>query len=118
MRVLVTGGRDFANPAMVRLALSAVPSSAVLIHGAARGADSLAAEQWAAWGRAVEAHPADWNKHGKAAGVIRNQKMLDSGVDLLVAFPGGRGTADMVARCHRAGVPILYAADVTPVVGR
>lgn len=116
-RFLVTGGRDFQNPAMVRLALQAMPINATLVHGAARGADSLAAAQWEAWGGATEPFPADWDKHGKAAGPIRNQEMLQSGIDHLIAFPGGRGTADMVRRCERAGVPITFAAQIEPVAG-
>ena len=48
--------------------------------------------------------PADWTKHGKAAGPIRNQKMLDECPDLVVAFPGGKGTADMVRRAMKAGI--------------
>jgi hypothetical protein len=43
----------------------------------------------------VEAHPADGKKHGRAAGPIRNQKMPEEKPELVVAFPGGRGTADM-----------------------
>lgn len=111
MRVAVTGGRDFEDVTVVRLALSKIPAEATLVHGAARGADSLSAYIWSGWGRAVEAHPADWVKHGKAAGPIRNQEMLDSGVDLLLAFPGGKGTADMISRCRKAGVPVAHAGD-------
>jgi len=43
--------------------------------------------------------------------------MLDSGINLLVAFPGGKGTADMIARCQKAGIPILYADQVQAVAG-
>lgn len=55
----------------------------------------------------IEEYPAEWDKHGKAAGFIRNQDMLDSGVDVVVAFPGGRGTADMVRRARKAGVEVV-----------
>lgn len=116
-RVAVTGGRDFADPAMVRLALGRLDPSAVLVHGAARGADTLSATQWIAWGRRVEAWPANWREHGKGAGPRRNQAMVDSGLDLLVAFPGGKGTADMVARCHKAGVPVIFAEQLPITAG-
>lgn len=108
MRVLVTGGRDFADRAYVAQALGLVclPGD-VLVHGAARGADSLAAEWALANGLTVEAHPADWDLHGRAAGHVRNQEMLDSGVDVLVAMPGGRGTADMVRRALLARLPVV-----------
>ena len=72
----------------------------VVIHGGARGADDLA-RQWGEISVGIEGveFRADWTAHGKAAGMIRNQRMLDEGrPDLVVAFPGGRGTADMVRR--------------------
>jgi hypothetical protein len=110
VRILVTGGRDYTNYSAVVTALSQMPVGATLIHGAATGADSLAAHYWRhALGRETESHPADWGKHGKAAGPIRNQEMLDSGVDILIAFPGGRGTADMTRRALAAGVKVIQA---------
>jgi len=63
-------------------------------------------------------YPADWETYGRAAGPIRNQKMLDSEqINLCVAFPGGAGTADMVARCKKAHrfdvieVPLALSID-------
>jgi hypothetical protein len=54
------------------------------------------------------AFPADWKTHGKAAGFIRNQRMLDEGKpDLVLGFPGGSGTADMCSRAERAGVRVV-----------
>ena len=51
---------------------------------------------------------ADWATNGKAAGPIRNRKMLTEGrPDLVVAFPGGRGTADMIAQSKAAGVRVV-----------
>jgi hypothetical protein len=112
MRVLVTGGRDFADRDAVVAALGELPADAVLVHGAARGADTLAARWWSTiQRRMVEAYPADWARHGKAAGAIRNQQMLDTGIDLIVAFPGGRGTADMVRRARAAGLPVRHAGE-------
>jgi hypothetical protein len=82
-----------------------------LIHGGARGADSLAAEWAMANGIPVLEYPVtpeDWRTIGKAAGPMRNQRMLDEGKpDLVVAFPGGSGTADMVRRAQRAGVKVI-----------
>ena len=79
-----------------------------IIHGGARGADNEAGY----WARrqliSEERYEADWDRDGKAAGPIRNQRMLDEGMpDLVVAFPGGRGTADMVKRARAAGVPVM-----------
>lgn len=71
----------------------------LLIHGDARGADRLAA-RWAVQnGVPVKAFPANWRAHGLAAGPMRNEQMLVEGMpQLVIAFPGGRGTADMVRR--------------------
>ena len=110
MRVLVTGGRDFSNRELLFETLDrlhAVRGFTVLIHGDANGADRLAGEWGAARGVTVEVHPADWKKHGRAAGPIRNQKMLEEKPDLVVAFPGGRGTADMVRKAKQAGLEVI-----------
>lgn len=109
---LICGGRNFTDNNLFGSAMrdfcnarGGVPS--LVVHGAARGADTFAAD----WARRlaidVVAVPADWEKHGKAAGVLRNQKMLDEHrPDFVVAFPGGRGTADMVARARRIGIDV------------
>jgi hypothetical protein len=111
MRVVVTGGRDFDDAYMVHCALENIRSNsgiAELIHGGARGADSLCAAWASVNGVPVQQFRADWNKHGKGAGPIRNQRMIDEGKpDVAVAFAGGRGTADMVRRCKASGIPVI-----------
>lgn len=79
-----------------------------LISGHAAGADTLA-EEWAlARGIHVKAWAADWNSHGRAAGPIRNERMLrESNATHGIAFPGGNGTADMVGRLREAGLPVM-----------
>ena len=52
--------------------------------------------------------PADWNSYGKAAGPIRNKQMLDEGKpDVVIAFPGGTGTANMIMQATKAGVKVV-----------
>ena len=83
------------------------PDKHDLIHGAARGADSLAGEWASTRAVPVKIFPADWQTHGRSAGHIRNAQMLREGKpDLVVAFPGGRGTADMVAKANAAGITV------------
>jgi cysteine synthase len=116
MRVLVCGGRDYSDRAAVARALvpyrpakpATEPSDTILILGGATGADAIA-EEWAdVWGVRKRVFPANWKKHGKAAGPIRNQQMLDEGQpDIVIAFPGGRGTADMVSRARAKGVEVV-----------
>lgn len=110
MRVLVCGGRDFKDCGLLFATLdrlAAYNGIDCIIEGDAHGADRIAGA-WAKRRRVdLRLFPADWRKHGRAAGPIRNQAMLDQGrPDLVVAFPGGAGTADMVRRAHAAGVEV------------
>ena len=116
MRVLVCGGRDFDNWALMAGVLricygdkKGKPRKGdVMITGDACGADWLARAYAKDTNRKYEGYPADWKKYGKAAGPIRNQQMLDEGKpDIVVAFPGGVGTADMVRRARKAGVEVI-----------
>jgi hypothetical protein len=111
MRVLVCGGRNFHDGDMLIEALNEIHAATpitLVIQGGAAGADRLAG-YWA-YRRAIECkvYPAQWKRYGnRIAGPIRNQLMLDDGKpDLVVAFPGGSGTADMVRRARTAGVPV------------
>ena len=121
MRLLVCGGRDL-DPMKVWDWLEAnahetacdalgraqhVPFE-VLIHGGASGADEGAA-QWAAASEIqILRFPADWKAHGRSADPRRNARMLAEGKpDLVIAFPGGSGTADMVGRARGADVPVV-----------
>ena len=109
-RVIVCGGRNYRDRNRVAAVLGRLdPGTDIIVHGGAPGADRLAADVAAERGFAVEEHPADWDRHGKAAGPIRNQQMLDAGADLVIAFPGGRGTADMKRRARAAGVAVHLA---------
>jgi hypothetical protein len=93
----------------------------VLIHGNGKGADTLA-DDWAFMRDNVLhwAFPADWDTHGRKAGPIRNQRMLDDGKpDLVLAFVDkplekSRGTADMVRRAHKADVPVYVVERWRP----
>lgn len=106
-RVLVCGGRDFADYALVKSALSKLPAGTSFCHGGARGADALAQRFSTESCLPVRCFPAEWDKHGKGAGPIRNQRMLDEfKPNVVVAFPGGPGTSDMVSRAKRAGIEV------------
>ena len=115
MRIGVTGGRGYSNRVRVYDALRAFDKNArvvpQLVYGVAHGADTLAADYAGMRNWRLDPFPADWEQHGKAAGPIRNQAMVDSGLDVLLAFPGGRGTEDMVTRAKRAGVLVLRVED-------
>lgn len=123
-RLLVSGGRDFCDRDAVFAVLDRLHARApigLLIHGDARWADRLAAEWAESRGVAVERYQANWDRHGYAAGSVRNLNMRERGrPDALIAFPGGRGTAHMVRIAREAGLPVAtggglaYAIDETP----
>lgn len=102
MRLLVCGGRDFADYALLKSALNRYEDPVELAHGGASGADDMAGAYAIDRGWPVRVFKADWAKHGKAAGPIRNQQMLDEfKPDIVIAFPGGRGTGDMLRRAAK-----------------
>lgn len=106
MRILVCGGRDFLGITQLYRVLDASKMTH-LVTGGARGVDKLA-EEWAR-DRMVPytVYPANWDKYGPAAGPVRNQQMLDEGKpDKVIAFPGGKGTSDMIRRAQKAGIPV------------
>jgi hypothetical protein len=110
-RVLVCGGRNFDDVDYLYRKmgeLRAVTPISLVISGHAPGADWLG-EMWADEnGIPVKLFPADWKREGRAAGPIRNQRMIDEGKpDLVVAFPGGRGTADMIRRARERGIEVI-----------
>jgi len=118
--VLVCGGRKFTDADTVDRWLSMLRTRPTLVvHGGAGGADTLA-HMWAKL-NGVEArpYPADWTKLGPRAGPVRNQQMLDAEKpDLVLAFEGGRGTADMVRRARAAGVPVIEASTAATPEGK
>lgn len=113
MKVLVCGGRDYEDWKTGFLVLNAIHEKRRIthvIHGGANGADHLA-DLWARERRIpTTVFPANWNAHGKAAGPIRNKLMLLENPALVVAFPGGRGTAHMVGIAKQAGIEVMEGA--------
>ena len=108
MKVLVCGDRNWAREAPIRERLSTLPKDAIIIEGGARGADTLARHAAEYLGLKVVEFPADWDRHGRAAGPIRNRQMLDEKPDLVIAFhpdlDSSRGTADTVREARRRGI--------------
>lgn len=108
MKILVCGGRDYWDYLVMHEVLGEyLADDLVIIHGGARGADDLA-DKWAEEnGVATEVYPAQWEKYGKRAGTVRNAAMLSAEKpDLVIAFRGGRGTANMINLAEKAGVPV------------
>jgi len=98
-----------------------------VIHGAAKGADTLASDWCKLTGAMEERYPADWDspcenscnhfrvshpehRYYSCAGWVRNQKMVNLGADVCIAFPRGisKGTRDCIRRAEAAGIPVIY----------
>jgi hypothetical protein len=124
-RVLVCGSRDWDAGSPIACILNGylLTGPLTVIEGGATGADTLAgrwAQDFARFGVTHESHPAPWSEHGRAAGPIRNQMMLDQRrPDVVWAFitkdlERSRGTADMVRRARQAGVPTYVVRGFRP----
>jgi hypothetical protein len=111
MKALICGGRGYTDAErMARVMDAAVERLGVteIIQGGAPGADHLA-KQWAiARGISQTEFPADWNHYGRKAGILRNIAMLEEGKpDLVIAFPGGVGTAHMTSIAKKSGIRVI-----------
>lgn len=110
MKVLVCGGRNLADYELVKKSLSLhTTSSCQFILGGARGADSLAELYAKENGRTFRVFPADWEKHGRAAGFIRNKEMIDQGPNLVIAFWDGfsRGTKNTIDLAKKQDIKVI-----------
>jgi hypothetical protein len=116
VRIIVCGSRDWDDYGLFCSALEqcvAEVQALVIVHGAARGADTMA-DRWVSdrasmnYRVSVERHPADWDRHGKGAGPIRNRAMAKAGADRCLAFWDGesRGTLDMITVATQHGIPV------------
>ena len=109
-KVLVCGGRDFKKWSIIFNHLKTLHEKHNITHiitGGADGADSYAKGCARELGIQTVECDANWNLYGKAAGPIRNRNMLDLQPDLVIAFPGGKGTASMKALAQQAGIEVI-----------
>lgn len=115
MRVVVTGGRGYADKHAVWDALDALANASDEgISALAHGACPTGADHWAhLWSKTYALNtyrpfPADWKIEGRAAGPLRNVRMLDEfRPDVVLAFPGGRGTAHCVSAAKVRGIRVI-----------
>ena len=106
--MLVCGSRTWSDYQAVFNRLARLPEGTTIVHGGASGADALAGNAARALGFTEHVFPADWNTYGKSAGYRRNQQMIDSGVDLVIAFHRGksRGTQHTIDLAVRYVLPL------------
>lgn len=111
MKILICGSRDYKNIEAIKNVINRLSAEDIVIHGCAKGADSIAGYLAKNKGLKVLEFPAQWDKYGKAAGPIRNKQMLDEGKpDEVYAFYAdkskSRGTKNMVKQSRKAGIPV------------
>lgn len=108
MRFTVTGGRDYWNRVIIWDVLSLFPRRGTeLLVGDASGLDTVAAEFGEKLGFSVTKFVADWKNHGLAAGPIRNKNILAKEPSFVIAFPGGKGTENMVKQAKEKGILVF-----------
>lgn len=116
MKVIIAGSRDITNPAFVEQAIidSGFEITEVFC-GMAPGVDEIG-KLWATVNNVpLRYFPADWKKHGKAAGPLRNEQMAQEADALIAVSNGSRGTADMIRRAidHNLIIHTRFT-DLTP----
>lgn len=116
MKTIVAGSREITDPILVEIAIASCGwQISMLIHGAARGVDTMA-EDWAvANGVPVFSFPANWDAFGKKAGMIRNRQMAMNADALVAVWDGkSRGTANMIRIAEERGLRVfVYRTDVS-----
>ena len=109
MKVLVCGSRDWTEYNVIRGRLAKLPSGTEIIEGGADGADEMARNAADTLGLDVIEYPANWARHGKRAGILRNIKMLDrEQPDLVIAFQlkRSRGTQHTIDEARKRGIEV------------
>ncbi len=104
VKIAVVGSRTFRNYGLLKTTMNGFSKPFIVVSGGAAGADSLAERYAREAGLPTEVYPADWARHGRAAGMIRNKQIVDA-ADHVVAFWDGRsrGTANTIDRARSAG---------------
>jgi hypothetical protein len=114
--IIICGSRNWKNFRIIEEFILHLPKGTVIIEGDCRGADRIAGYLGRKYGYEVIPVAADWFQYGKAAGPIRNQKMLDDyHPDCVVAFHNNlkysKGTKDMVERAKKAGIEVQVISE-------
>ena len=106
----VSGSREWTDPRPVTYVLDRVPLGATMFNGAAQGLDTMAARHWVARGGTVLPFPVtreQWRAFGRAAGNLRNERMLNRLPECLLAWHLGAspGTAHAIEYARSIEIP-------------
>jgi hypothetical protein len=111
MKLIIAGGRDFDNYEQLKLVMKKLKlkkhDNLEIVSGLARGADTLGMIWADKHNKPIAKFPAAWNKHGRAAGYIRNGEMAEYATHLLAFWDGkSRGTKHMIDIARKLGLKI------------
>jgi hypothetical protein len=111
MKLAVVGSRDFTDYALMKeelMQIHLVMPITEVISGGARGADSLAERFAKEFNIPTKIFPAEWDKHGKSAGYLRNTDIVKA-ADRVIAFFSGKetkGTLDTISKAIKLSKPV------------
>lgn len=110
MKVIIAGSRTFDNYKMLRTLCDIVLSrkdQVEVVGGGAKGADELGRRYAKERGYKFTLFPADWDKHGKKAGPIRNGEMAEYADGLILFWDGkSRGSKNMLEQARKKGLKV------------
>ena len=118
MKTIIAGGREITDHRKIFRAIAMARDAgweiSEVVSGCCRGVDTIAAEAAGRKGVHVEPFPANWDKHGKAAGIIRNRQMAEY-ADALIAIWNGksRGTRNMIEQAGKMGLRVFVVVEPT-----
>lgn len=111
-KIIIAGGREFSDYELLALEaktfIEEIDTDIVeIVSGKARGADSLG-EKWAKeQGHTIKEFPADWEKHGRSAGYLRNSEMANYATHCLCFWDGkSKGTKHMIDLATKKGLMV------------
>lgn len=118
MRILACGSRGWTDAELIHWRLAGFGAKTTIIHGCAKGADSLAEAAAVEHGYSIECYPPDYDAEGPGAPLVRNLQMLDSEPDLVLAFStvegGTAGTRHTLTHGFKRGIPVeIWTPDGT-----
>lgn len=113
--IVICGSREGFDQVQVDLEMASLPDDAMVITGGARGVDRLAHSAAERFGFQTEVIHAEWERHGKKAGYLRNVEMLNREPDRVIAFWDGKskGTLHTITEARRRSIPVQIISPVT-----
>jgi hypothetical protein len=117
MKTIIAGSRSITDLIHVLDAVANCPWTITEdVSGCALGVDTLGEQYAQLHGLPITKFPADWHKHGRIAGPLRNQQMLDYSDALIAIWDGkSKGTLDMIRRSRKRGIPIHILTVLPPI---